>query len=64
VRVSAGERRAVAWSFAWFFCLLSSYYILRPVRDEMGVAGGVRNLPSLFAATFLVMLVAVPAFGA
>lgn len=64
MRVTAGERRAVAWSFAWFFCLLSSYYILRPVRDEMGVAGGVKNLPWLFAATFLVMLVAVPAFGA
>ena len=64
MRLAAGERRAVAWSFAWFFCLLASYYILRPVRDEMGVAGGVKNLPWLFTATFLVMLVAVPAFGA
>ena len=64
MRVTAGERHAVAWSFAWFFCLLSSYYILRPVRDEMGIAGGVKNLPWLFTATFLVMLVAVPAFGA
>jgi len=64
VRLEEGERRAVAWSFAWFFCLLASYYILRPVRDEMGVAGGVKNLPWLFTATFLVMLVAVPAFGA
>ena len=54
----------MAWSFAWFFCLLASYYILRPVRDEMGVAGGVKNLPWLFTATFLAMLVAVPVFGA
>jgi ATP/ADP translocase len=23
----------VAWSFAYFFCVLSSYYILRPVRE-------------------------------
>jgi AAA family ATP:ADP antiporter len=64
VSLGEGERRAVAWSFAWFFCLLACYYILRPVRDEMGVAGGVRNLPWLFTATFLVMLVAVPVFGA
>ncbi|MEA3194403.1 MAG: antiporter, family [Betaproteobacteria bacterium] len=52
------------WSFAYFFCLLSGYYILRPLRDEMGVAGGVRNLQWLFTATFLVMLAAVPIYGA
>ncbi len=52
------------WAFAYFFCLLASYYILRPLRDEMGVAGGVRNLQWLFTATFLVMLAAVPVFGA
>ena len=52
------------WAFAYFFCLLASYYILRPLRDEMGVAGGVRNLQWLFTATFLVMLAAVPLYGA
>ncbi len=52
------------WSFAYFFCLLAGYYILRPLRDEMGVAGGVRNLQWLFTATFLVMLAAVPLYGA
>jgi len=59
-----GEARAVGWSFAYFFCLLSAYYVLRPIRDEMGIAGGVRNIPWLFTATFVVMLAAVPAFGA
>jgi AAA family ATP:ADP antiporter len=58
------EVRAMLWSFAYFFCLLASYYILRPLRDEMGVAGGVRNLQWLFTATFLVMLAAVPVYGA
>ena len=58
------ELRALLWSFAYFFCLLASYYILRPLRDEMGVAGGVRNLQWLFTATFLVMLAAVPLYGA
>ena len=52
------------WSFAYFFCLLAGYYILRPLRDEMGIAGGVRNLQWLFTATFLVMLAAVPLYGA
>src|SRR5258706_1005691 len=52
------------WSFAYFFSLLAGYYILRPLRDEVGVAGGVRNLQWLFTATFFVMLAAVPVFGA
>ena len=51
------------WSFTYFFCLLAGYYILRPLRDEMGVAGGVRNLQWLFTATFVVMLAAVPVYG-
>src|SRR5215212_4685944 len=58
------EVRALLWSFAYFFCLLASYYVLRPLRDEMGIAGGVRNLHWLFPATFFVMLAAVPLFGA
>jgi AAA family ATP:ADP antiporter len=64
VSVRPGEGRALAWSFAYFFCLLAGYYVLRPLRDEMGIAGGVKNLPWLFTATFVVMLAAVPLFGA
>ena len=64
VALRPGEGPALVWSFAYFFCLLCGYYVLRPLRDEMGVAGGVRNLQWLFTATFLVMLAAVPAFGA
>ena len=59
-----GEGKALAWSFAYFFCLLAAYYVLRPLRDEMGVAGGVRNLQWLFTGTFLTMLAAVPIYGA
>ena len=58
-----GEGRALVWSFAYFFCLLAGYYVLRPLRDEMGVAGGVRNLQWLFTATFVTMLAAVPIYG-
>ena len=64
VNVRPGEARALLWSFAYFFCLLAGYYVLRPLRDEMGIAGGVRNLPWLFTATFVVMLAVVPVFGA
>ena len=64
VAARPGEMRALLWSFAYFFCLLAGYYVLRPLRDEMGIAGGVRNLQWLFTATFVVMLVAVPVFGA
>src|SRR2546423_12140248 len=52
------------WSFTYFFCLLAGYYILRPLRDEMGVAGGVKNLQWLFTATFVTMLAAVACYGA
>lgn len=57
------EYHAVAWSFAYFFCIMSSYYMLRPVRESMGVESGVATIPILFSGTFLVMLVASPIFG-
>ncbi|MGB6536156.1 MAG: MFS transporter, partial [Xanthobacteraceae bacterium] len=58
------ERAAALWSFAYFFVLLAGYYVLRPLRDEMGIAGGVKNLPWLFTATFVTLLVAQPLYGA
>ena len=64
VAVRPEEFRALLGSFAYFFCLLAGYYVLRPLRDEMGIAGGVKNLQWMFTATFLAMLAAVPAFGA
>jgi len=63
LRLAAGEGAAVGWAFAYFFLLLASYYILRPLRDEMGIAGGVAQLPWVFTGTFVAMLAAVPLFG-
>jgi ATP:ADP antiporter, AAA family len=37
------ERAAALWSFGYFFTLLAGYYVLRPLRDQMGIAGGVRD---------------------
>jgi AAA family ATP:ADP antiporter len=63
VNVEHHEVRGLTWAFAYNFCLFSSYYILRPVRDAMGIAGGVGNLQWLFLATFAAMLAVVPLFG-
>ncbi|MBA3034182.1 MAG: MFS transporter [Gammaproteobacteria bacterium] len=63
LKLEPGEGVAVAWAFAYFFLLLASYYILRPLRDEMGIAGGIAKLPWLFTGTFIAMLAAVPLFG-
>jgi ATP:ADP antiporter, AAA family len=59
-----GERRAVLWSFAYFFALLAAYYVLRPLRDQSAIAGGIKALPWLFTATFVTLLVAQPIYGA
>lgn len=64
VDLKDSEIKAVLWSFAYFFSILCAYFILRPLRDEMAIAGGVRNLPWLFTGTFIVMLCVVPVFGA
>ncbi|HJY18536.1 MAG TPA: MFS transporter [Xanthobacteraceae bacterium] len=58
------ERAAAFWSFAYFFALLAGYYVLRPLRDQMGIAGGVKALPWLFTATFVTLLVSQPVYGA
>ncbi len=58
-----GEIRMVTWSFLYFFSLLTSYYMLRPIREQMGVAAGVENLQWLFTGTLLVMLLVQPVYG-
>jgi ATP:ADP antiporter, AAA family len=64
VDVREEEATALAWSCAYFFFALSSYYIIRPVRDAMGTAGGTRNLQWLFLGTMTAMLLVHPPFGA
>jgi AAA family ATP:ADP antiporter len=63
IDVRRHEWPAVIASALFFFCLLSAYYVLRPVRDEMGIQAGIRNLPWLFTGTFVGMLITVPIFG-
>lgn len=63
VDVREGETGALAWSFTYFFMILTSYYILRPIRDEMGVVGGVENLAWLFTGTLVGMLLLHPLYS-
>jgi len=63
VKVEPEERVPLLWSFVYFFCLLCGYYMLRPVRDEMAIEGGVQHLPWMMTGTFLTLLIATPLFG-
>ena len=63
VSAKPGEMPALVAAFAYNFLLFTAYYILRPLRDSMGVAGGVENLDDLFGFTLIGMLLAVPVYG-
>ncbi len=58
-----GEGRAFAWSFLYFFLLLGSYFMVRPLRDSQVAGLGADEIKYLSTAVFFVMLAIVPAFG-
>lgn len=58
------EAATVLLACAYFFCVLAAYFVIRPIREEMGVAGGVENLPWLFTGTLAGMLLVHPLFSA
>ena len=64
IDVTPAELPALGWCWLYIFSVLASYYILRPIRDQMGVAGGVNNLPWLFTGTLIAMLVLNVPFSA
>ena len=57
------EAGAVIAGFGMFFLLFAGFFMLRPVRETMGVAGGVDNLPWMFTTTFVGVLLTMPVFG-
>ncbi|MFJ4145205.1 NTP/NDP exchange transporter [Pseudomonas sp. NPDC089734] len=61
--IEPGEARPVLIGLLMFFALFTGYFMLRPVRETMGIAGGVDNLQWLFTGTFLATLVMLPVFG-
>ena len=63
VVLQPGEAPALLASFAMLLCMFSSYTILRPVRDALGVTSGLEKIPYLFWGVFVVMLVLQPVYG-
>ena len=64
LRVESGEWPAVLLGSAYFFFLLTAYYVIRPVRDQLSAAVGSIALPIFYSATFIVTLALTPLFGA
>ncbi|WP_374591515.1 NTP/NDP exchange transporter [Aquabacterium sp.] len=62
-RAQPHELGAVLWAFVYFFALLAGYYVLRPLRDEMGMQIGAAKLQESFTGVFLTMLAVAPLFG-
>lgn len=63
INVERDEAPVVVAGAFMFFLLFTGYFMLRPVRETMGIAGGVENLQWLFTATFVATLIALPLFG-
>ncbi len=61
--VEPDEAPAVFAGLLLFFLLFTGYFMLRPVRETMGIAGGIDKLQWLFTATFVFTLAALPLFG-
>lgn len=59
----AGEAPAALLGAAYFFLVLLSYYMMRPLREASGIAGGADKIPLLMTATLLAMLGANPVFA-
>jgi len=57
------ELAPAACGFAFFFFLFCGYFMLRPIRETMGIQAGVNQLQWLFTATFVATLAVVPLFG-
>ncbi|MGC1323023.1 MAG: MFS transporter [Candidatus Udaeobacter sp.] len=64
VDVKPEEIHALWLAFLFNFMVLGGYYVIRPIRDEIGASSGVENLPWMFTATLLAMLVANALFSA
>lgn len=63
LNLQPGEGAAVIAGLAMFFLLFTGYFMLRPVRETMGIAGGIDNLQWLFTGTFIATLMCLPLFG-
>lgn len=64
VDVKPDELRALGLAFVFNFIVLGSYYVVRPIRDEIGAAGGLENLSWMYTGTMVATLIANALFSA
>ncbi len=64
VGAQPGEGAVVLWASAYYFMVLCAYYVIRPIRDDMGAASGAENLAWLFTGTMIGMLLVHPFYTA
>ncbi len=64
VDVRSPELSSLLLSFLYFFFVMSAWFVLRPIRDEIAAAAGVRKLPYLFLGTLGATLFFNPLYGA
>ena len=57
-----GEGAVLVWATAYYFLVLCAYYVIRPIRDDMGAASGAENLAWLFTGTMVGMLLVHPLY--
>ncbi len=62
-KIKGDEWLAVGLSFVYFFSVLASYYVVRPVREELSAAVGSAQLPVFFGVTLAAMFVLTPLFS-
>ena len=63
VDVRGAELASLLLSFVYFFFVMSAWFVLRPIRDEIAAASGVSKLPYLFMGTLVATLLFNPLFG-
>ncbi|HLC11952.1 MAG TPA: MFS transporter [Chthoniobacterales bacterium] len=64
VDVRANELHALGLAFVFNFVVLGSYYVVRPIRDDIAATGGIETLPWMYTGTLVTMLVANALFSA
>lgn len=63
IDIRPGERRSTVLAMLFFFLILASYYLIRPVRDQLSGANGLKDLPLFYGAVLVCMLLLTPVYG-
>jgi AAA family ATP:ADP antiporter len=64
VDVRPNEARALLLACTFNFIILGSYYVIRPIRDDIAAAGSLESLSWMFTGTLVAMLIANTLFSA